>query len=202
MNPTRFDQSLQLLAGATGRRDAVRSLGAIGTALLAALGFAHVASADQRHTDGGHDHKHQGQDRHRNRNRNGDRQRNRGNAGPKGPDGTVQAARKRPAKRGPTGPTGPAGSTLATRRVSSPLSDPLPVTTGASVIAVANCGGEGKVVACGHSMSASPAQLVNAFVIAVVPSDDFSECVANLRRTTEAGSTAGAQIIAEAICLN
>jgi hypothetical protein len=229
MNQTPFDQSLEGFAGATGRRAAVRSLGAIGAALFAALGFADRSTAEKRRTDGdhggGHTRQHRSKDRRQERNRHWGRtgqqgpQRPAGDEtpgaaggdGPAGPDGgnqpleqkgAVQAERKRPTKRGPTGPTGPAGSMGATRLVVSPLSDPLPVTAGASVIAVADCGGEGKAVSCGYQMSATAAQLVNAFVAAVGPNDDErADCVVNLRRTTDAGSTAGAQIVARAICL-
>ena len=45
MEQTRLDQPRQGLARFAGRRDAVRSLGAIGTALLAALGLADAAAA-------------------------------------------------------------------------------------------------------------------------------------------------------------
>ena len=39
MEASRFDASLNVLAGSAGRRDALRSLGAAGMALLAALGL-------------------------------------------------------------------------------------------------------------------------------------------------------------------
>jgi hypothetical protein len=230
MDQTRFDQSLNVLADSTGRRDAVRALGAIGTALLAALGLANGSAADKQHTSGGqgggHSHKNRSTHSNRNRNRNRHQHRNRGNAGrnggedtanddaqggptgasgPAGPDNALQADRTRKTKRGPTGPTGPtgpAGTTLATRFAAADPSGPLPVTAGAVVASDADCGGEGQVVACGYSMSATPEQLVNTFVTRVEPNGDRSGCIAQLRRTAEVGSTAGARIEATALCLS
>jgi hypothetical protein len=53
MDQTRFGQSMQGWARFTGRRDAVRSLGAMGTAVLAVLGLADATSAAQRRHTGG-----------------------------------------------------------------------------------------------------------------------------------------------------
>jgi hypothetical protein len=71
MNETRFDQSVKVLANAAGRRDALRSLGVAGMALLAAFGFGD-ASATHRAKSGGqggakHRNKHRGQKRRRSR---------------------------------------------------------------------------------------------------------------------------------------
>ena len=133
MHQSHFDQSLPVLASSTGRRGAVRSLGAIGTALLAALGFADPSVAAKPHTNGGNG----GGANHRNRSKEHNRNRNRGNAGkegtediaddqahggaiaadgPAGPEGPAEAdaarkvqAEKKGKKAGPTGPTGPTG---------------------------------------------------------------------------------------------
>jgi hypothetical protein len=51
MNEYRFDRSIQSLARASGRRDAVRALGASGLALLAALRLAD-ATARESHKGG------------------------------------------------------------------------------------------------------------------------------------------------------
>jgi hypothetical protein len=53
MDQTRFGQSLQGFTRFTGRRDAVRSLGVMGTALLAVLGLADATSARQRQAQNG-----------------------------------------------------------------------------------------------------------------------------------------------------
>jgi hypothetical protein len=86
MNSIRFDRSVQNLARLTGRRDAVRSLGEIGTALLAALGLAGAASADKPNRNGriggGHNRQKRGKDDHRTRNG------ARGNAGEEMPQST------------------------------------------------------------------------------------------------------------------
>lgn len=124
MDDTRHEQPVNALAGPAGRRDAVRSLGAAGLALVAALGLSHGAAADQKNTNGGGNNP-------GNRNKQRNRDRNRNNHGrPQnpaeeaandagGPDGAqqesadaqLQAERKRKGKKkpGPTGPTGPAG---------------------------------------------------------------------------------------------
>jgi hypothetical protein len=172
MNEYRFDRSRQSLARASGRRGAVRALGASGLALLAALGFAD-ASARESHKGG------------------------------------VQAdgkGKKRKAKRGPTGPAGPAGpaglAEFATRKVIGANSESLPAATGSRVSATVDCGGEGKVVSCGYQTGGDATQFVNVFVSAVGSNPDRSVCVASLLRTTDVGSTAGANIQATAVCLD
>lgn len=265
MDETRFDQSVKGLAGAAGRRDALRSLSAAGLALLAALGLG-PATAKQRndgqdaasgtrrrnghgrqerrrggdqpnglgdevanatrgeHVNAGDDVPHAGDDGtlpgsgpvRAERTRKGKTRR--GPAGPTGPTGPSGGGTSAgatgptgasgqpgaPGEVGPTGPTGPAAAlpTLPTRLVNSEASNSLPVTAGASVGVTADCDGIGKVVACGHLVSvATPAQLVNVLVSSAGPNDDRSGCFAVLRRTAEAGSTAGAQIFAKALCL-
>jgi hypothetical protein len=268
MNETRFDRSVKGLAGAAGRRDALRALGVAVTASLTALGDASATLRTKRGSQGGstkHRNKDRSQIRHRSRtqpqgprdepvdttreerrNPGEDRpeaireetpqergavqtERNRkgrkksGTIGPTGPTGPTGPANGTPGSQGetgptgadgqdgapgpagpigPTGPAGPAWATPPTRRVSSAFSNPLPITAGASVGVTADCEGIGKVVACGYLVSvAFPAQLVNVLVTSVEPDDDRSGCGAQLRRTTDVGSTAGAQIIAKALCL-
>jgi hypothetical protein len=54
MDDNRFEQSIRILANGAGRRDAVRSLGAIGLALLTALGLSSddAASVELRRSNG------------------------------------------------------------------------------------------------------------------------------------------------------
>jgi hypothetical protein len=105
--------SLKELAGAAGRREALRTLGAAGLGLLAALGLNTTAA--KKNKDGG------GQDGGKGRNKK-NRKKNRplrtGNQRPAGPDGTppeatgavqAQANDKKIGPTGPTGPTGPQG---------------------------------------------------------------------------------------------
>jgi hypothetical protein len=226
MEETQFDQSVKVLANAAGRRDALRSLGAAGMALLTALGVTDAAA--RKHSDGadtgGGNRKHNNKDRRRTRNGNqtqhGNDPRHRSQDsegeetldGPAGPEGVIrlagagdggqqiQAEGKRKKKRGPTGPTGPAGSAFATRREISDNSNPLPVAAGSIVSAFANCGGEGKAIACSYQLAGNAAELVNAIVQSFGPDVEFSGCGVSLERTTAVGSTAGATIQAMAIC--
>ena len=184
MDQPRFDQSMKILAGSAGRRDAVRSLGAVGAALLSGLGFAGASTAARKDTNPG------GNGGGNDRNRRGKRQ-------PPAQNGTVQAERKKKKCKKPC----PVDSGGSTRLVISAPSDPLPVTAGSSVVASADCGGISTVVSRGYQMSATPEQLVNVFVIDLgTTNDGLSRCDAALRRTAEVGSTAGAQIIARAVC--
>lgn len=48
MDAARFDQSLKILANAAGRRDAMRSLGVVGMALLVGLGASDAVGAKKR----------------------------------------------------------------------------------------------------------------------------------------------------------
>jgi hypothetical protein len=89
MDETRFDQSLNSYAGFAGRRDALRSLGSAGMALLAAIGLTTGGEAKKnKHRDG--------------KNKN---DKNRTQAERKGGGG----GKGKPGPTGPTGPTGPAG---------------------------------------------------------------------------------------------
>jgi hypothetical protein len=173
MDATRFDRSIQTMSQATGRRGAVRSLGAGGLALLAALGLADASARESR-------------------------------------KGGVQAdgkgKKKRKTKRGPTGPAGPAGpaglAEFKTKTVIGANSESLPAATGSRVIATVDCGGEGKVVSCGYQTSGDATLFVNVFVSGVASNPARSVCVASLLRTTDVGSSAGANIQATAVCLD
>ncbi|MGH2618840.1 MAG: hypothetical protein ACRDJC_26730 [Thermomicrobiales bacterium] len=116
MESFRFDESVKVLAEATDRRDALRSLGAAGMALLAALGL-NGATAREKTKGGG---KNGGKDHHRkhqrkNRAKGGRNQRQADpeqvpdNAAPDA-NGAVEAEGIGLFRKvGPTGPTGPAG---------------------------------------------------------------------------------------------
>jgi hypothetical protein len=173
MDTARLDQTVQGLAQATGRRGAMRSLGVRGLALLAALGLGEV-SAKSSH---------------------------------KGGEARFQAdgkgKKKRKTKRGPAGPAGPPGlAEFTTRIVTSANSADLGTSVGDRVVAVAECGGEGKVVSCGYAIvGVSAGSLVNAIVSVVAPEPTRSKCSAFLLRTADGGSTPDASIQAIAICL-
>ena len=126
MAQTIFDPPAPPLAAPADRRTAVRALGALGAAILAALGLdAAAAKRNDRHRNAGHKSK-----RHDRALRSGRRQAldafateattsGAALAGPVGPDGAavedagrVQAERKRKTKRGPTGPTGPSPASI------------------------------------------------------------------------------------------
>jgi hypothetical protein len=81
-------------------------------------------------------------------------------------------------------------------------SENLAAATGSRAAATADCGGEGKVVSCGYQTGGDAAQFVNVFVSGVGSNPVRSVCVASLLRTTEVGSTAGANIQATAVCLD
>jgi hypothetical protein len=232
MEETQFDQSVKVLANASGRRDAVRSLGMAGMALLAALGLGDASAKNNHSGDSGKNNGGKGTGNSKNRGKNGNRRQTqpghdrRHRSGetereetpddPAGPEGVtrlagtdeggaqqVQAEGRRKKKRGPTGPTGPAGpagSDFDLRREISGNSNPLPLAAGSNVSAFANCGGEGKAIACSYQLSGSAAQLANTVVQSFGSDSQFSGCGVNLTRTTDVGSSAGATTQAIAIC--
>lgn len=116
-----------------------------------------------------------------------------GPAGPSGPAGPV----------GPAGPGGPPGS-VATRLVSSADSAPLEAAAGSLVAAQVACGGESTLLACAYTTNGIPqnaalfANVAVPFVSIDVPN---AVCTVALLRTATAGSTAGAKIRADALCL-
>jgi hypothetical protein len=70
-----------------------------------------------------------------------------------------------------------------------------------TVIAAANCGGEGRVLSCGYQMDNSSAELANVIVQTLEPNSARDKCSVFLQRTAGADSVAGATIQAVAICL-
>lgn len=85
MDESRFDRSLQAVAGSAGRRDALRTIGAASMAVLAATSLADAGDAKRKNKGGGNN------------------QKNRAHAEKKG------KGKSKPGPTGPTGPTGPAG---------------------------------------------------------------------------------------------
>jgi hypothetical protein len=121
-----------------------------------------------------------------------------GPAGPPGPGGLPGPA----GSPGVAGPPGAAPTRLATKVVAGPPSSALGTTPASVEVAIADCGGPGRVVDCGFSVVASQAaHLVNVLVRQVRALDDGSGCLADLVRTAAAGSTSGAAIQAIATCL-
>ena len=97
-------------------------------------------------------------------------------------------------------PDASARTRFRTRLVVSVNSAPLPVESGSTVNATAECGGDGKVLSCGFQADNTGEQLVNVFVLTVASNTARSSCQAFLRRTAGSGSVAGATIQATAIC--
>jgi hypothetical protein len=104
MDPTRFDHSLKAFASTAARRDTLRSLGALGVALLASLGLVNGGEAKKRKGNGGN-HKHDRQPQAEKKGGKGKR----GPIGPTGPTGPAGGGTGAGAT-GPTGPTGPQGA--------------------------------------------------------------------------------------------
>jgi hypothetical protein len=94
MDPTRFEAMLRSFAASAGRRDAVRSLGAVGLGALAALGLSGDADGAK------------GKRRQKRRERN----RNQKASAPGGAGVEAKQKKKKP-KPGPAGAAGPAGPT-------------------------------------------------------------------------------------------
>lgn len=96
MDPNRFDSMLRALAAAAGRRDAVRSLGALGLGGLAALGLTDNADGKRRDT------------------RRGRQRKQRASASTSaGAEAKKKKKKPKPGPVGPGGPTGPTGPTGA-----------------------------------------------------------------------------------------
>jgi hypothetical protein len=156
MDATRFDESVKGLVDATDRRDALRSLGAAGMALLAALGLNSAAA--KKNTGGG---KGGGKGRHR-KNRRKNRANRRGKEGQerqatapltaeKGPPGGLPAPLV-----GPTGPTGPAGPQGAAGPA-GPKGDTGPVGPASAVVRRVTSSGQGFVTAIANCTGAEKA---------------------------------------------
>jgi hypothetical protein len=214
MNPTRFDQSLQLLAGATGRRDAVRSLGAIGTALLAALGLR-GAQAKNNHGGGGKGGGGNNQKDRAQAERKRKGKKKPGSPGPTGPTGPTGPANGPAGNQGPTGPTGPAGADgqagqpgatgptgppMSLGQIGVPFSDVLGATVGSQVESIAECGLGSIPINCGWNYEGNAGDFDHTTT--QVHHGSFRGvgfCNARLRRTATV-ATAGGRISVSAIC--
>jgi hypothetical protein len=118
MDETLFQRSMKSLADTAGRRDALRSLGAVGVALLAADAAAKKPSKDGHGKSARHRKRKQERDRRRKRDRNRQPAETANPAADIPAESTpvesaeVQAEKKDPDKhQGPTGPAGPMGPT-------------------------------------------------------------------------------------------
>jgi hypothetical protein len=111
VNETQLGSPMQTLENSTGRRGVLRSLGAVGMALLTAIGLAESGAADKANRHGGNA-------RHHNRNHGSDsagaekkkKGAKPGPTGPAGPTGPTGPAGGGAGTEGPTGPTGPSGA--------------------------------------------------------------------------------------------
>lgn len=100
-----FEQSSQVLTGATGRRNALGAISSAGMALLAAIGLATGSEAKKNKSKGGgNNHK----DRNQAEKKKGGGKGKPGPTGPTGPTGPAGGGTGAGAT-GPPGPTGPAG---------------------------------------------------------------------------------------------
>ncbi len=100
MDPSRFEDTLRTFAAAAGRRDAVRSLAALGLGAVSALGLAGDADGA-----GG---------KRRSKHRDRQRKQKDSASGAAGAEAKKKKKKAKPGPAGPGGPTGPAGPTGAT----------------------------------------------------------------------------------------
>jgi hypothetical protein len=115
---------------------------------------------------------------------------------------SARKKRKKPtAKVGPAGPPGPAGPSVAAFVVQGASSPGLPVAAGSLVSSQAACAGPGKLVGGGYIVNGTVATLVNVLVVEAAPNAAADTYFATMRRTADQGSTAGAEIVAYAICI-
>jgi hypothetical protein len=152
MNTAPFDPSVNTVTSAAGRRNAMRSLGAVGMALLMALGRADPSLAKKK--------------------------------------------RRKRRKKGSS--PGPNVASLVVQGASSPG---LPVAAGSLVGSHAACAGPGKLVGGGYIVNGTVEKMVNVVVVEAAPNASADTYFATLRRTTQVGSEAGAEIVAYAICI-
>ncbi len=110
------DESVQPLTSGSGRRHALRSLGAAGVALLAAQGLNHDASAKKTNRDGGKGGGKSGRRKNQRKQRAQGKDHRGQDARSQGTDGAAPAEAEVETealgllrKAGPTGPTGPTG---------------------------------------------------------------------------------------------
>jgi hypothetical protein len=152
MNTAPFDSSVTIETSAAGRRDAMRSLGAVGMALLVALGLANPSLSKKK--------------------------------------------RRKRRKKGSSPSTN-----IASTVVQGASSPGLPVAAGSLVGSHAACAGPGKLVGGGYIVNGTVETMVNVVVVEAAPNAAADTYFATLRRTTQVGSEAGAEIVAYAICI-
>jgi hypothetical protein len=152
MDTTPVDQLVNIVPSAAGRRNAMRSLGALGMALLMALGRADPSLAKKK--------------------------------------------RRKRRKKG-----GSPVSHIASTVVQGASSPGLPVAAGSLVGSHAACAGPGKLVGGGYIVNGTVETMVNVLVVEAAPNATADTYFATLRRTTEEDATAGAVIVAYAICI-
>jgi hypothetical protein len=90
---------------------------------------------------------------------------------------------------------------IASTVVQGASSPGLPVAVGSLVGSHAACAGPGKLVGGGYIVNGTVDKLVNVVVVEAAPNAAADTYFATLRRTAGAGSTAGAEIVAYALCL-
>jgi hypothetical protein len=183
MDANRFDASLRALATSAGRREAVRSLGAVGLGLLAVLGLADGdagASGKRRKKRRGHQRNHAPSPAE--------------TSGPAPPaslahdsggetaaTGLVGAEAKKkkpkpkPGPTGPIGPTGPTGATGATGTVATAFfsaATQLPATLNAAAALTLTCKHLSQnVLGGGYATGVSGAQSGDVTVNAAFPTE-------------------------------
>ena len=150
MDTPPFAPSVTIVTSAAGRRDAMRTLSAVGLTLLVALGLADPSLAKKK--------------------------------------------RRKRRKKG--------GSIITSLVVQGASSPGLPVAAGSLAGSHAACAGPGKLVGGGYIVNGTVEKMVNVVVVEAAPNAAADTYFATLRRTTNVGSEAGAEIVAYAICLS
>jgi hypothetical protein len=108
-------------------------------------------------------------------------------------------AKKKRRKRRKKG--GLPNTNIASTVVQGASSPGLPVAAGSLAGSHAACAGPGKLVGGGYIVNGTVDKLVNVVVVEAAPNAAADTYFATLRRTASAGSTAGAEIVAYALCL-
>jgi hypothetical protein len=111
----------------------------------------------------------------------------------------ASATRKKRRKRRKKG--GSPGPTIASVVVQGASSAVLPVAAGSLVGSQASCDGPGKVLGGGYIVNGPAGTQVNVVVVESAPDAEAETFFASLYRTAEAGSVAGATIVAYALCI-
>ncbi len=112
------------------------------------------------------------------------------------------ARKKRRKRRKKGGSPNPAISPISSVVVQGASSEGLPVATGSLVGSQASCDGPGTLLGGGYIVNGSAEKKVNVLVVEASPDLEGETFFATLRRTNETGSTAGATIVAYALCIH